>query len=189
MSIGTVEDGGQGSQDAKSLEPDLTRKTFTFSSVCVYAGPVRDCVYTHGVQYLCVHTLCGLSGCYGPWKATDIVYLFVAWDSVFDSVLNLLSGNSFLSQTLKHLYLGQVGLWLCLMPNRKTSAGTYLLERLILLMVWGETLNLKRKLENFLPSFKKDLKNLSLRVESQNGYMFNVETTIKMLHFLEASNN
>lgn len=37
MSVGAMEDRGQESQDAKSLEPDLTRKTFTFlKCVCVF---------------------------------------------------------------------------------------------------------------------------------------------------------
>lgn len=38
MSVGALEDVGQKSQDAKSLEPDLTAKTFTFWSMCVCAS-------------------------------------------------------------------------------------------------------------------------------------------------------
>ena len=48
MSVGAMEDRGQESQDAKSLEPDLTRKTFTFGGVCVcVCRPLHDCVYIH----------------------------------------------------------------------------------------------------------------------------------------------
>lgn len=51
MSVGATEDRGQESQDAKSLEPDLTRKTFTFWSVCMcVCRPVLDCVYIHERQ-------------------------------------------------------------------------------------------------------------------------------------------
>lgn len=36
ISVGAMENRGQESQDAKSLEPDLTRQTFTFWSECVH---------------------------------------------------------------------------------------------------------------------------------------------------------
>jgi len=69
MSVGAMEDGGRESCDAKSLEPDLTRKTFTFWSVCVcLCACVGQCIYVciHGHQYMCVHAPCGLGACSGP---------------------------------------------------------------------------------------------------------------------------
>lgn len=79
---------GRESQDAKSLEPDLTRKTFTFWSVCAWLQTAAWlCLYTWTSIHVRAYTPRGLGGCYGPWKATDIVYLSVAWNSSFDSVL------------------------------------------------------------------------------------------------------
>lgn len=56
MSVGAMEDRGQESQDAKSLEPDLTRKTFTFWSVCVFLGQcVTVCIYMDVNTCVCIH--------------------------------------------------------------------------------------------------------------------------------------
>lgn len=87
MSVGAMEDRGQESQDAKSLEPDLTRKTLTFWSVCECVDQcMTECIYT----WASVHVrACSL---WTGWllltmKATGIVYCSVARDSSFESVL------------------------------------------------------------------------------------------------------
>lgn len=59
LSVGAMEARGRESQDAKSLEHDLTRRTFIFlKHVCLEAE-----AYLHGLQCMCARSPYGLVGC------------------------------------------------------------------------------------------------------------------------------